>query len=205
MVEPVMRGAGPCIGACAAASGKPGGWVYVCGPSGAGKDSLLAWVGATLAACPRVVVSRRWITRPAQAGSDHEPLSDGAFAAHLDAGQIDWHWHAHGVRYGIPASYRQDVMAGRWVLVNGSRAHLAGLKPGHGMRIVHITAPLQQIRQRLKGRGRDDAAAIERRLRALVQPSQLAVDLEIVNDGDLSRAGQTLVDQLRRWAQLNCM
>lgn len=46
-----------------------GAWVFVCGPSGAGKDSVLAWAREALAGRSDIVFARRLITRPAQSGS----------------------------------------------------------------------------------------------------------------------------------------
>jgi len=47
-----------------------GKWVFVCGPSGAGKDSVLAWASDHLAGRRDIVFARRMVTRPMQPGSD---------------------------------------------------------------------------------------------------------------------------------------
>ena len=63
--------------------------VAVVGPSGAGKDSLLA---ALKARAPGVHVVRRHITRPAGAGGEpHVPQTHESFAACLAAGGYALH------------------------------------------------------------------------------------------------------------------
>lgn len=41
-----------------------GRWLIVCGPSGAGKDSVIAWVAGVLADDPRIVFARWLMRRP---------------------------------------------------------------------------------------------------------------------------------------------
>ena len=58
-------------------SGNPliGCQVFVCGPSGAGKDSVMALARDALAERGDIMFARRMITRPAQTGADHEPVT----------------------------------------------------------------------------------------------------------------------------------
>ena len=57
----------------------PGRLVLVVGPSGAGKDTLLAHARAACRDDPDIVFPRRVITRPSSAAEDHDTLSDAAF------------------------------------------------------------------------------------------------------------------------------
>ena len=74
--------------------------VLVVGPSGAGKDTLIAAGRAALGEDPRFVFPRRVVTRPAVAAlEDHESVSPEAFAAARQAGAFALDWEAHGLCY----------------------------------------------------------------------------------------------------------
>src|ERR1700722_10988516 len=76
--------------------------VYVMGPSGAGKDSVLNRARALLGADAPVVFAHRYITRPAEAGGEnHVALSPEEFAVRRAHGLFAFHWQAHGNEYGI--------------------------------------------------------------------------------------------------------
>jgi len=100
--------------------------VLVVGPSGAGKDTLIAAAKAALRGNPRVVFPRRIITRSAVAAlEDHESVSVEQFARMRAAGAFALDWQAHGLSYGLPATLLTDLRDGRIVVVNGSRAMVA--------------------------------------------------------------------------------
>ncbi|MCY4190996.1 MAG: hypothetical protein OXD42_06705 [Rhodospirillaceae bacterium] len=97
----------------------------VVGPSGVGKDSILNGAREALADDARFVFARRFITRDATVGGeDHQPISDAEFSAIEESGGFLFSWRAHGLSYGLPASLRDDLDAGRHVVANVSRAAL---------------------------------------------------------------------------------
>lgn len=173
-----------------------GAWVFVCGPSGSGKDSVMAYAQQALATRADIVFSRRFITRPVHAGSDHDALSPAAFAALRRAGSLSWHWQAHGFDYGIGSSYGDAVRAGRRVVVNASREHVKALPASLDRRVVHITADPEALAQRLLKRGRDSAEAVARRLERNAEFDGLSADCVIVNNGELADAGRQLANYL---------
>ena len=168
-----------------------GAWVFVCGPSGAGKDSVLAWTREALAGRSDVVFARRLITRPAQSGSDHDPIEPDDHAFLRDSAALAWHWEAHGFGYGVPMRYARQVAWGRIVVVNGSREHAQALAPDPLVRRVLITAPPAHLADRLRRRGRDEAAAIAARLARNARVT-LDADLVIHNDAKVAAAGASL-------------
>jgi len=87
-------------------------WVFVCGPSGAGKDSVMGWAATQLAARQDIVFARRMVTRPALPGSDHDPVTVQQFQHSITTGGLVWRWEAHGFHYGIEARYAAQVAAG---------------------------------------------------------------------------------------------
>ncbi|MDB5749987.1 MAG: putative ATP-binding protein phnN, partial [Ramlibacter sp.] len=129
-----------------------GCWVIVCGPSGAGKDSVIGWAQAALARHPRVRFARRLVTREAHPASDHEPVSAGEMQALRARGALAWHWEAHGCAYGVPQACADAVADGKVVVVNGSRAHALSLADCDNVRCVLVTAPDPLLRQRLQAR-----------------------------------------------------
>lgn len=160
----------------------------VVGPSGAGKDTLLA---GALAENPRLHWARRVITRPEGAGGEpFEGISDAGFDQRLQQGEFALHWQAHGLRYAVPLAQLAPLQDGRDVLVNGSRGAMAQAWAAFpDLRVIAITAPAHLLADRLAARGREGRAEIVARLsRAdLTLPQGLPV-IEIVND-DTPTAG----------------
>ncbi len=56
-----------------------GKWIFICGPSGAGKDSVMAWAEQHVSTSESIVFSRRVVTRPAHPGSDHDEVNEAEF------------------------------------------------------------------------------------------------------------------------------
>lgn len=175
-----------------------GAWVFVCGPSGAGKDSVIEAARQIMGLRPDIIFTRRMVTRPAQPGSDHEAVTEDRFLALQRSGGLSWHWQAHGYWYGIASHYTQDVTAGKRVLVNGSRAHVLRLLPSPDIRLVEVTADPQQVASRLLQRGRDSSSAVADRLARNSRFPGLQADLVITNNGELALAGRRLADYLNQ-------
>ena len=139
--------------------------IYLMGPSGSGKDSLLNAARERLAerGC---VIARRIITRSAEAvGEDAIGVSPAEFDQQEAADAFALSWRANGLAYGIPRQIDDWLAVGQDVLVNGSRGYL----PKARERYPELLAILLQVdeaalRQRLHARGRESAEQIEARL-----------------------------------------
>jgi phosphonate metabolism protein PhnN/1,5-bisphosphokinase (PRPP-forming) len=177
-----------------------GDLILVVGPSGVGKDTLLAGARVALADDPAFVFARRDITRAADAGGeDHRALSEAEFAAIAAEGGYLLHWAAHGLSYGLPMALHGVREAGVHVVANGSRAMIgearARLAP---VRVVSITAPAAVLRARLAARGRESAAEIEERVvRAAAHAVGGADVVDVINDGSVEDGVAALVAALR--------
>lgn len=160
--------------------------IGVVGPSGVGKDSVMV---ALARAEPRLGVVRRVITRPAAAGGeDFEGVTEAEFTVRKEAGAFVLHWQAHGLHYGVPATIRGELAAGRDLLVNLSRAVLReAAETFPGFLVLSLTASKEVLAQRLAGRGRESAEDIAKRLsRAdFALPDGLPV-VTLSNDGALA-------------------
>lgn len=123
----------------------------VVGPSGVGKDTLMAMAQR---AVPGIHLARRVITRPATAGGeDFDGVTAEEFERLVERGHFALHWHAHGLRYGLPVS---ELNRPGIVLFNASRAVLtqaAALYPE--LAVIHVTAPADVLAMRLASRGRE--------------------------------------------------
>lgn len=173
-----------------------GCWLFVCGPSGAGKDAVIGWTQQALGGDERIVFARRLVTRAAPGGPDHEETSRGALQALYAAGDLAWYWEANGHAYGVRAAYRQHVQAGRLVVVNGSREHAAGLASRPDVRSVLVTADAALLHARLRARARESGAAVAQRLARNEQVPQPRAERIIVNDGPVAAAGAALHEYL---------
>ena len=162
--------------------------IYLMGPSGAGKDSLLAALRAHADSAP--LVAHRYITRPADAGCEnHIALSEPEFLRRRAKGlfALDWHAHQHHYAFGIEVDLW--LLQGIDVVVNGSRAHLLQAQQRYGAQLMPVCLQVSThiLRQRLQNRGRENAEQIEQRLaRAAEYQEKLPAGCRrLDNDGNL--------------------
>ncbi|MDE4537304.1 phosphonate metabolism protein/1,5-bisphosphokinase (PRPP-forming) PhnN [Pseudomonas sp. ITEM 17296] len=139
--------------------------IFLIGPSGSGKDSLIDAAREQLTAAG-VKIARRIITRSAEAkGEAAQGVTAQQFEAMRAQGAFAMHWQANGLNYGIAQHVDQWLEAGSAVLVNGSRAYLAEARRRYpDLLAVLIDVKPQVLRQRLLARGRETPDEIEQRL-----------------------------------------
>lgn len=184
--------------------------IYVVGPSGSGKDSLLRYAREKLADDPGVVFAHRYITRPADAGGEnHVALTPAEFASRQRNRLFALAWESHGHAYGIGIEINQWLAKGASVVVNGSREYLGeASRRFPELLAVRIDVPAEVLRARLLARGREDAVSVEQRLerhRRMQAAPQRTTQSScaghvITNDGPLERAGDLLVALVRQHA-----
>lgn len=177
----------------------PGRMVLVVGPSGAGKDTLMAALKARLAGRTDVSFARRAVTRQADVeAEDHDTLSRAEFDQLRAAGKVALCWEAHGLGYVIPQSYDRAIEAGATVIANGSRKVLKHAEDKYrNASVLLITAPVEALAERLAARGRESRQEIEERLRrADLEPENVANLIRIENTGTVEDAVDRMVAAL---------
>ncbi|MEF2550327.1 phosphonate metabolism protein/1,5-bisphosphokinase (PRPP-forming) PhnN [Aurantimonas sp. A2-1-M11] len=181
---------------------RPGLFVVVVGPSGAGKDTLLALAAEDLADTPGIVFARRVVTREAIAAiEDHDVMSRADFAAHQAAGGFCLSWQAHGLAYGLPARLETTLADGVTVVANVSRRVLDEAAARFTrLAIVEVTAPQPILVARIAARGRETPEEISARIARQVElaiPPGAEAHHRIVNDGTPDEGRRRLVEILR--------
>lgn len=174
--------------------------IFLVGPSGSGKDSLIDASREQLALAG-VEIARRVITRSAEAkGEAAQGVTPEQFDTLRAQGAFVMHWRANGLDYGIPRQVDQWLAAGRAVLVNGSRAYLPEARQRYpDLLAVLVEVKPEVLRQRLLARGRETAEEVEQRLarsarlQAAADPSVHVLD----NSSTLEAAVAAFVSLLR--------
>jgi guanylate kinase len=174
--------------------------VVVSGPSGVGKDALLARIRERT---DTFAVPVTMTTRPPREGEVHGRdyifVTPDEFANALAAGELLEHAEVYGNSYGVPRSQLRDALAvGHDVImrvdVQGS-ATLRRLLPG-ALFIFLAPPDRAALEARLRGRG-DDAASVERRLAVADRELALSGDFDhvVVNaEDDLESAVERVLE-----------
>lgn len=169
-------------------SSKSGGrLIAVVGPSGVGKDSVMAGIHSAI---PSLHVVRRVITRaPGLGGEDYDAATVMQFQAMVEDGAFAVHWGAHGLHYGIPITVKYQLGKGTDCLVNFSRKALtqaAGIFPR--LVVLNITAKPETLAHRLAVRARETEEEISKRLAQADMPLPAGLKvINLTNDGPLSQ------------------
>jgi ribose 1,5-bisphosphokinase len=167
--------------------------VLVVGPSGAGKDTVLGLARSACADDGGIVFPRRVVTRQASQAEDNEELSLDAFRKAQARGEFALHWEAHGHCYALPRRIKDDIRAGRTVVINVSRTVIDWVRRAYAdVVVVSITAPPEVLAERLAMRARGSDGQIGERLGRAVDDAA-APDVTIVNMGDAADHARTLV------------
>lgn len=175
-----------------------GGFVLVVGPSGAGKDTVIAGARAALEGEPRLLFPRRVVTRPASEWEAHDSLDEAGFRQAEAEGAFALSWRAHGLCYGIPAKTAAAARVGKLVLCNVSRAVVPQARERlPAVSVVEITAPPEVLEQRLARRARAEDGDVALRLRRAPVLEGSPAELRIVNDGTPEDAVAQLLAHLR--------
>lgn len=176
----------------------------ISGPSGAGKGTLLAELRKQRPDLGLTVSATTRSPRPGEVdGTSYYFLSDEEFRRRIAAGEfVEWA-EVHGHLYGTLLSEVKRLLAKghSLVLEIDVQGALNVRKVYPDAVLVFIEPPsLQVLEERLRGRGTEDEASIELRLKNARHEMELAdqYDVRIVND-TVDRATQELGSVMRRF------
>jgi ribose 1,5-bisphosphokinase len=180
-------------------AGTTGAFVAVVGPSGAGKDSIMRAAAAKLMHDPAFVFVRRIVTREADSNEEHDTTDAETFNALERSGAFALSWSANGLSYGLPATLFDDLAEGHVVAANVSRDSIPAVRHRFlRSMVVHITASVEVLRERLAQRGRESEEERDLRIaRSLMREQSVKADVRIENNGSLDEAAERFVNVLR--------
>ncbi len=169
--------------------------VVVSGPSGVGKDALLARIRER---SDRFVVPVTMTTRAPRPGEtdgfDYIFVTREAFLDAIERGELLEHAEVYGNFYGVPRSQlRGALSAGRDVImrvdVQGA-ATLRGVVPG-AVFVFLAPADVASLEAHLRSRGGEDEDSIQRRLATAAREFEASGEFDhtVLNvEGDLDQA-----------------
>lgn len=200
---------------------KPGWFVAIVGPSGAGKDTIMNAVHEVLKNNPEFLFVRRIITRKAGINSfnDHDETSQNIgnednigvslekFFELSQKASFSLQWFAHGIHYALPIGIVDEVHKGKIVIANVSRAELEHAKELFGkVYVIEINAPIEILKERLLGRKREKITDIEERLKRANIPIHLPEGAKycyIDNSGNVKSAVDKMLSVLQSLSSEN--
>lgn len=174
--------------------------VLVVGPSGAGKDTLIARAAVACSSDPGIVFPRRIVTREPSIHETNHTVSETEFVAARARGDYALDWQAHGLSYALPRTIDHDLAAGRTVVVNVSRRIVEQARRRYrtvdiAVMVVLVTAPPDLLAARLAARGRVSDGSIDHRLRRDV--GAVVPDVTIENTGSADHHTGELLAAIR--------
>ena len=176
----------------------PGRLILVVGPSGAGKDTLLARARAACAGDGSVVFARRVVTREATQFEENRQVSLDTFRQALARGEFAMHWEAHGHCYALSSAIDDDIRAGRTVVANVSRTVIEAMRRVYAnVTVVTVTAPPEILAERLNARARASDGRLEDRLRRSLDGAKVAPDVIISNIGSVELHAGELMEVIK--------
>lgn len=182
-------------------TGRTGSLVVVVGPSGAGKDSVLAVSRQHYSSCTDVHFVQRVITRDSNAGDEmHASVGEDEFISQSKAGAFSLTWQAHGLYYGVPAGITDRMRSGSTVILNGSRGALPEIRRLYpASHVAHLSVDPAILAARLASRGRESEAQIDQRMeRQLNVSMREGHDVLISNNGELQDAVDRFIEFVQR-------
>ncbi|HHD57333.1 MAG TPA: hypothetical protein ENK89_06640 [Desulfobulbaceae bacterium] len=139
--------------------------VLITGASGSGKDSLLKGIKKNGQGHTRMVLIKRFITRPPDAHEENFFVDDSAFELLRNNDFFISCWQAHGNSYGIAANHLDSIRENSLAIVSVSRTAVKDFESKYPfVYTILVEVDRDTLKQRLLKRKREQGEAIDRRL-----------------------------------------
>ncbi|MVW70818.1 phosphonate metabolism protein/1,5-bisphosphokinase (PRPP-forming) PhnN [Bordetella sp. 15P40C-2] len=175
--------------------------IYLMGPSGSGKDTLLRLMRSMLQPEEPVLAAHRYITRASSNDESSVALTPSEFQRRMELGCFALHWQSHGLHYGIGIEIDAWLASEALVIVNGSRRHLPVAHARYpDLNAIEITASPEILASRLAQRARENPEQIAARLRQATHSYQVPEGCRIsrlANEGSPQEAAERLLAAVR--------
>jgi guanylate kinase len=165
--------------------------VVVSGPSGAGKSTVLKRLIADVPRCRFSVSMTTRAPRPGEVdGRDYLFVTESQFVSAVEANGFLEHATVHGSYYGTPRAYVQSELdKGFDIVLDIDVQGAAKVRESHPEGVFIFLAPpsLAELERRLRKRGTETPASLERRIGHARQEMEQANQYEYVvvnEDGD---------------------
>lgn len=178
--------------------------VVISGPSGVGKSTIARAVEQRLGAVFSVSMTTRPKTAKDREGVDYFFVDEATFREAVAAGELLEWAQVFDRLYGTPREpVESEIAAGRIVVLEIDVEGAVQVREKHPQAFMIFIVPpsMEVLLERLRSRGREDEATIQRRYRECEREIERAkqsgaYDLFLVND-DLESAIERAVDAVR--------
>lgn len=161
--------------------------ILVIGPSGAGKDSLIAAARRRYEAAGNHVFPQRVVSRPASSAEDNAHVAADEMEQRNEDGAYALFWRAHGHCYAIPRDIESALAKGAQVIINVSRTVVEQARASYPTFVIEVTASPETLAARLGARARPSDGNVADRLARATAVSAVA-DAVVRNEGSLAEA-----------------
>lgn len=181
--------------------------IVVAAPSGAGKTSLTQALIQRLSATGiPAAFSVSYTTRKSRPGETdgvhYHFVDEAVFEGMIQRGEFLEHAHVFGRRYGTGRAVTEKLLAQGHTLFldidwQGARQVRQQL-PDRSLLLFILPPSLEELERRLRARGQDDEATIQRRMQAAAEEMSHAAEFDhaLVND-DFQRTLEALEQRVR--------
>ena len=177
---------------------------FIVGNSGSGKDSILKYAKEHWPYnYPPLKIIRRYVTRPANEFEPFHSISIDQFKQMEQNQEFTFSWFVYDTYYGVSNSIFDYINQGMFVFINVSRAIVKQAKLDHpSLRVIMVQVPADITKERIISRGREtsqDSVFQERIQHGALYIDFPYVDVVISNSGELSNAGESLIEYLENF------
>ncbi len=162
--------------------------IVISAPSGTGKTVVVSRLLAIDGRLQRALTVTTRAPRPEEVdGQDYLFLTEEQFERKRAAGEFAESARVHGMWYGVPReSITSALKKGKWVVLNVDVQGGLAIKKAYPESVMIFLLPpsMEELENRLRGRGTDDDEEIARRMRDALQEMAVAPKYEyvVVND-----------------------